>query len=840
MQNTAIYYTASQLAGLDKIPGELTVRNHLVYSSPATLAFNSPGAESYGVKRAGLAVPGSVMLIVSPGCCGRNTSSISSMPAYEGRFFYLTINETDLITGRHLKKIPDAVKALCESLPEEPSVVMICITCVDALLGTDMERVCRSAEEAAGVRVRPCYMYALTRDGNHPPMADVRRTIYGLLEKKQRRSRDINIIGYFAPLAKDCELYGLLQKGGVKKIRQTGTCGTYEEFLDMAGANVNLVLNEEARPAAADMEKKLGIPSIELKRLYRTQQIHRQYMALGQVLEISFDDEAFLREAEEAKAAAFRHHPDAVFAVGECCNADPFELALALAEQGFAVAEIFGVLNAQRMRYAAKLAEISPDTRIYMNQSPFMTGYSSEGSPVTVTIGSDAAYYHNDCPNIPWDSEEQPFGYQGVRDLFTDIDRVLSGQRPAGSKSIHLADDINKASAKACPQHTSEKTTKNPDGENLCPKSLRLHLTPFAPDQSGAEEVFFEMGGVSVVMDAGGCTGNICGFDEPRWFSGIDDSFGQGDRKPSPVMSAGMRDIDAVLGRDERLLKPLSEVSRLQTGPEFTALIGTPVPSVTAMDYSAVAHMVKNDSGAEIIFADTNGMQYYDAGASKAYLALLERFAGGSDPTDKANAFLAEDKKTDEKFTGVFGATPLDIGDSAQAKLLQQTLEKETGGPVYIYGCGAGLPSLKKAGNAAKNIVVSVSGLKAARWLKEKSGTHYEINDPLAENIAGQIDPADVQGRRILVVHQQVRTAALAKLLKEAGAAEVVQATWFMTDPEISECRKLKEETDLTDLLSEESFDTVITDPVCRALIPAGWHGTFVPAVHFAVSGRLK
>ena len=36
---------------------------------------------------------------------------------------------------------------------------------VDALLGTDMERVCRKAEEAAGLPVKPCYMYALTREG---------------------------------------------------------------------------------------------------------------------------------------------------------------------------------------------------------------------------------------------------------------------------------------------------------------------------------------------------------------------------------------------------------------------------------------------------------------------------------------------------------------------------------------------------------------------------------------------------------------------------------------------------------------------------------------------------
>ena len=46
-------------------------------------------------------------------------------------------------------------------------------------------------------------------------------------------------------------------------------------------------------------------------------------------------------------------------------------------------------------------------------------------------------------------------------------------------------------------------------------KGLRKYLTPFAPDQSGAVSVLYELGGMLVICDAGGCTGNVCGFDEP-------------------------------------------------------------------------------------------------------------------------------------------------------------------------------------------------------------------------------------------------------------------------------------------------------------------------------------
>ena len=184
----AYYCTVKELndSGKENIPDQFKSNMHLIYSSPATLAFNSPGAEGFGVKRAGLAIPDSIMLIVAPGCCGRNTSLISSMREYDNRFFYLMMDETDIVTGRHLKKIPKAVEEVCAGLEKKPSVVMICITCVDALLGTDMERVCRKAEERAGLPVRPCYMYALTREGRKPPMVHVRQSLYSLLEPAKK------------------------------------------------------------------------------------------------------------------------------------------------------------------------------------------------------------------------------------------------------------------------------------------------------------------------------------------------------------------------------------------------------------------------------------------------------------------------------------------------------------------------------------------------------------------------------------------------------------------------------------------------------------------------------
>ena len=428
MRGTAYYCTVEELQkrGRDDIPEQFRSNTHLIYSSPATLAFNSPGAEGFGVKRAGLAIPDSIMLIVAPGCCGRNPSLISSMPEYNDRFFYLMMDETDIVTGRHLKKIPKAVKEICDCCEKKPSVVMICITCVDALLGTDMERVCRKAEEKVDIPVRPCYMYALTREGRKPPMVHVRQSLYSLLEPQKKKGNVVNLLGFFSPLVDDCEMYELLQQAGVKTIHEISRCKDYEEYQTMSQANFNLVLHPEARFAAEDFHDRLKIPFIELRRLYQTDKIENQYRALGQVLGVSFDQEVYKKAAEEAVERFREVCPDASFAVGECMNGDPFELALALVRYGFRVPEIYGTITAENFVYIRHLAELSPNTKVFSNMEPTMLYYDPSGSGVNLTIGKDAGYYHRDQPNAVWNQDRQPYGYAGVRRLFETLtEKVL-------------------------------------------------------------------------------------------------------------------------------------------------------------------------------------------------------------------------------------------------------------------------------------------------------------------------------------------------------------------------------------------------------------------------------
>lgn len=824
----AYFCTVEELEqrGKDNLSKQFQSGEHLIYSSPATLAFNSPGAEGFGVKRAGLAVPGSIMLIVAPGCCGRNTSMISSMKEYNNRFFYLCMDETDIVTGRHLKKIPKAVASICESLEKKPSVVMICITCVDALLGTDMERVCRKAEEKAGLPVRPCYMYALTREGRKPPMVHVRQSLYSLLEPGHKKGNVVNLLGYFSPLVDDCELYTLLQEAGVKTIHEISRCEDFEEYKKMSEANFNLVLHPEARFAAEDFHDRLKIPFIELRRLYQVDKIGSQYQAFGAALGIEFHAEEQKKQAQKAIESFRKVCPDPVFAVGECANADPFELSLALVKYGFKVAEIYGTITGENFIYIRQLKKLSPQTKIFSNMEPTMLYYDPAESGVTLTIGKDACYYHPNTKGIHWNEERQPFGYAGVRRLFEALELAVTEQAE-GNVLQKQVEVIGSKSQEAIAEQSQESLFKEEvdKKEDVYVRGLWKGLTPFAPDQSGAASVFYELGGILVICDAGGCTGNVCGFDEPRWF---------GER--SAIFSAGLRDMDAILGRDDRLVAKLTDAAE-KIDANFAAVIGTPVPAVIATDYRALQRMCEKKTNLPILTVDTNGMELYDVGEEKAWLTLFKTFAGKDVASQKEAS--EEDDSSKKMKIGVLGLTPHDVSD---LKIEEKFRKSENENTHYIcYGMRAGIDKVKTAGSADKNLVVAPAALETAKYLEKEFGTPYEVGYPFVDELIPELG---YERKKILIIHQQVIANAIRQEIRtrsDEQNKEVTVASWFMMKSELSEegDLSLKEEMDYCKLVQNGNYDIVFADENMRGLVP-GFKGTFVNIRHFAVSGKLQ
>ena len=342
-------------------------------------------------------------------------------------------------------------------------------------------------------------------------------------------------------------------------------------------------------------------------------------------------------------------------------------------------------------------------------------------------------------------------------------------------------------------------------------RGLRKFLTPFAPDQSGAVSVLFELGGIIVICDAGGCTGNVCGFDEPRWHN-----------LRSAVFSAGLRDMDAIMGRDDKLVAELADAAT-KIEASFAAVVGTPVPAVIGTDYRALARMAERACTLPIITVDTSGTKLYDDGARKAYRALFDRFARDAYPVEQGRI-------------GVLGANPLDLS-CTDATAIRAALPG-----AICYGMGSTLDNVIHASTAERNVVVAPSGLAAAKLLEQRFGTPYEFSDPrfADEAVLTSLSANSFADKRVLVVHQQVTAHSIRKLLLAHGARSVTCATWFMQLPELTQPGDvhLAEEDDFAQLVAEGAFNVIIGDPALWPIVPQ-FEGELIDLPHFALSGTL-
>ena len=307
-------------------------------------------------------------------------------------------------------------------------------------------------------------------------------------------------------------------------------------------------------------------------------------------------------------------------------------------------------------------------------------------------------------------------------------------------------------------------------------KGLRKVLTPFAPDQSGAVSVLYGLGGLIVIIDAGGCTGNICGFDEPRW-----------QYVRSAVFSAGLRDMDAILGRDKLLVSKIADACE-KIDASFVALIGTPVPATIATDYKALKRMLEKEISLPVLTIATDGMRLYDEGEALAYKAL-------------ADEFISKDGSLDEI---TLGRTPLTYGSD----FADITLE-----------------DYRKIGPSTKVTAASASGVEAAKRL----GIPYETFSSIAADLAGSIPSG-----KVLVCHDEV----FGKTLRDKGINCDI-ATFFTLHDEIKQDgdKKITEEDEFTDLAVDGGYDVIVADESLKPLAD-GFKGQWIDAPFFALSGR--
>ena len=356
-------------------------------------------------------------------------------------------------------------------------------------------------------------------------------------------------------------------------------------------------------------------------------------------------------------------------------------------------------------------------------------------------------------------------------------------------------------------------------------------ISCYTADTSGVCSALYELGGMVVVHDASGCNSTYATHDEPRWYD-----------MDSMIYISALTEIDAVMGNDDKFIDDVCEsAQRLQ--PKFIAICGSPMPAMTGTDFDALAMIIESRCGIPTFAMHTNGMKSYLVGASQAFEMLAEYYC---EKTGRVKS---------KPVVNILGATPLDLSRQEIVDSIWTWLESCGFEKGCCMAMGSTLEDYQTAGDADCNLVVSSSGLAAAKVLKEKFGTPYVVGLPFGKEFAQVLGRdieraiaqkkdifscakrcADAHDAGTVVVGESVYAGSLARAIEmQTGKAVRVIHTLDTSDELIAQA---DEHIADEDKLEQEfaGCESVYADPLFKPIVSSGTQ--FIPLPHEAFSGR--
>lgn len=366
-------------------------------------------------------------------------------------------------------------------------------------------------------------------------------------------------------------------------------------------------------------------------------------------------------------------------------------------------------------------------------------------------------------------------------------------------------------------------------------------LSTYTADISGICSAFYELGGMSIIHDASGCNSTYTTHDEPRWYT-----------MDSMVYISALTELEAVMGDDEKLIGDIIDAAN-NLKPAFIAIGGTPIPMMMGTDFKGIAKIIEKRTGIPTFGFSTNGMHSYIDGIGMALERIATRFCPSS-------CAPLERKEGDRPAVNLLGVTPLDFSITGNVEKMVHLFETNGFPVISCWAMGNTLQELSMAGKAHVNVVVSASGLPAAKKLKEKYGTPFVVGLPIGKEAVDKlfslIEQAANTGRDlylqaesqtisaddkpILIIGEQVLASSLrCCLIEDLGMQNVVTLCPLNPDKTLMGENALSvfEEEDIAKKVLEAK--TVIADPIYRRLLPTDKSITFIDMPHEAYSGRI-
>ncbi|WP_221047332.1 nitrogenase iron-molybdenum cofactor biosynthesis protein NifE [Methylogaea oryzae] len=184
------------------------------------------------------------------------------------------LTEQDIVMGRAEKRLFHAIKQAVDTY--NPPAVFVYNTCVPALIGDDIEAICKAAEERCGVPVVPvdCAGFYGTKNlGNRIAGEAMVKYVVGTREPDPLPAEsarpgitvhDVNLVGEYNIAGEFWHVLPLLDELGLRVLCTLSGDARFREVQTMHRAEVNMMVCSKAMiNVARKLEKEFGTPWFE-------------------------------------------------------------------------------------------------------------------------------------------------------------------------------------------------------------------------------------------------------------------------------------------------------------------------------------------------------------------------------------------------------------------------------------------------------------------------------------------------------------------------------------------------------------------------------------------------
>ena len=397
------------------------------------LEYGCPARGAWNIVHTGFLVPECHEVFVCAANCLRGVVLTAAEMGTIGQFSTVTIKENNVLDGNMEELLIDGVTSIIKKLKKKPRAVLVYTSCIHHFMALDLDLCYKTLRKRfPKIKFTDCYMNPIMRKSGMTPDELMRRQLYSLIDKTDKKDNGINILGNNYATDESSDLVRLIRSSKYK-LRDITYCKTFDEYEEMGKSRFNIAYLGVAKKGLYDISNKLDQEAIFIPISYDPSTIKSHLKTLADTINVDinkfdFRENESLTKLKEAKKVI----GNTAIAIDYTFTPATLSLAKLLLDYGFNVKKIYidsigekDILDEIKKKYSDRDIMFYPTVNVAMRKN------DREQSEKYLALGQKAAYFTDTNYFVNEVECGGHYGFDGIKRLAENMIEANAKEKDA-------------------------------------------------------------------------------------------------------------------------------------------------------------------------------------------------------------------------------------------------------------------------------------------------------------------------------------------------------------------------------------------------------------------------